>query len=259
MNKIQLEDNGFPFSAKSVRFMQEASAEALKDLCKALGGDFIAYGCEVSGNSISAGAIVYNGEIIPFEAGTYNAKYSIDEVKEDVSYQDGTVRPAYVTRVARCSASGDKSFTVLQRFDDLMRHKVGLKNYAESAWTSVSFDANVTETPQVGGVTGMITGELKARRCTDGSVTLIGGGKVRYTTSAYVYCTLPMGMRPSGIRYIPVTAYISSNLAERQNAHTLVGVAEVGTDGTVTIPAEMATTGQQEYIVPFFGASFKLD
>lgn len=251
MNKIVLEDNGFPFSAESVRFMQNASAEGIKNLCKLFGDDFIAFGCEVVGSNITAGAVVVNGEIIPFEAGTYNAKFSIEETSTAVTYKDNVNRPAYYTRVARCSAAGTYTLANFPRIRAVKKH-------TPLDWTLLSYDSAVTSEATTNTHIGVMFGnDIKAKKDANGTVTICGGGKWRNTTDAYTLTTLPSTMRPKTERSIPVVAYISSNFASYLS--TYLGMATVQTDGKVIIPSELARNGAQEYIIPYFNAQFQID
>lgn len=251
MNKIQLEENGFPFSAVSVRFLQESAADGIKNLAKAFGSDCILYGCEVSGTSISAGAVVVNGEVIPFEAGTYNAKFTISETTTSVTYQDNVQRPAYITRVARCSASGAYTLSAFPRVRMVSKH-------TPLDWTLLSYDSAVTSEATTNTHVGAMFGnDIKAKKDANGTVTICGGGKWRNTTDAYTLTTLPSTMRPKTERSIPVVAYISSNYSS--NLSTYLGFATVQTDGKVIIPSELARDGAQEYIIPYFNAQFQVD
>lgn len=253
MNKIVLEDNGFPFSATAVRFLQTAASDGIKNLAKAFGEDCILFGCDVNGNAISAGAIVVNGEVIPFEAGTYNAKFTIEETTASVTYKDNVQRAAYYTRVARCSATGSYTLANFPRIRTVKQH-------TPIDWAALTYDSAVSnDAPSSSVITSMFGSELKAKMSANGDVAICGGGKFRSTTSAYTYTTLPASMRPKSERLIPVTAFVSSNTAGRTSLTTIVGMAKVQTDGKVVIPAELATNGAQEAIAPFFNAVFNVD
>ena len=258
MNRIELEDNGFPFSADTVRFMQSAQSEGLKNLCKAIGDNFIAWGCEVSGTTISAGAIVVDGEMIPFEAGTYNAKFKIEETSSSVIYQDQVQRSAYFTRKAVCSANG--SYT-LANFPRISKAKV----YTESGWTTVPFDNTGTWADSSAAMDGTTIAEtamddnvLKANRLPSGQVVLIGGGKYRSDLASdpaeYPYAQLPEGFRPSSLRYVPVTGYGRYNGL----TYTLVGYAWIYPNGLINLPADFCGSGNVTYS-PLFNCVFDLD
>lgn len=252
MNKIILEDNGFPVSANTLRFLQGSASDGIKNLAKSFGDDCILYGCEVNGNAISAGAVVVNGEVIPFEAGTYNAKFTIDETTTSVTYKDNVQRAAYYTRVARCSATGSYTLANFPRIRTVKQH-------TPIDWAALTYDSSVSEDPVSSVITSMFGSELKAKMSANGDVAICGGGKYRNTTSAYTYTTLPASMRPRSERLIPVTAFVSSNTAGRTSLTTIVGMAKVQTDGKVVIPAELAANGVHEYIAPFFNAVFNVD
>ncbi len=105
MNKINIDlETGFPIQKKTFTFMQEAYTEAIKHLCLTFGDELILYGVELQGSERSEGAIVHNGELIPFKRCTDGAYIVIEETTESVEYQSGVIMQDYIKRVARCSA-----------------------------------------------------------------------------------------------------------------------------------------------------------
>jgi hypothetical protein len=259
MDRIELEDTGFPYSAQTLRFMQEAFTRPLADLCKAHGSNFIAWGCDVSGGSITAGAIVVDGELLPFEAGVYNAKFKIEESSTNVVYEDQVQRSAYFTRKAVCSAGG--AYTLA----DFPRLRVPRK-YVETDWTTVPFYDSVGTWEDAGEAltpSGLVKGAtannvLKARITQDGMVMLSGGGRHRsdlYSNPApFEYAVLPEKFRPSGIRYVPVTGHGSYN----GNDYVVHGYAWIYPSGSVNLPDVFCGDGNI-MIAPFFNCLFNLD
>ena len=115
MNKLEIQGQGFPVTKQTFDFMQKAYSETIKHLCKAFGNNLILYGCELAGSNRTAGAIVIDGELLPFEASPNNAKILISETVENAAYQNGTSLPAYKTRTAKCSSTGTVNLADLKR------------------------------------------------------------------------------------------------------------------------------------------------
>lgn len=92
-------------------FMQESYEEAVQAVAKIASGgsdNVILYGCELSGGNVSAGWIVYDGELLEFKAGTYYDDVVIREEEGDVSRE--------TLRYAECAVgSSDFSFSDLSR------------------------------------------------------------------------------------------------------------------------------------------------
>jgi len=122
MNQLNIvREEGFPTTRKTFEFLQQAYGSAIEHLCRMHGDNLILHGVVVGGTTISAGAVVINGELLPFEqsiiggGGTQNARIEIVERTEPVIYQSGELLPAYVTRVARIGVGGTIPFTALRR------------------------------------------------------------------------------------------------------------------------------------------------
>lgn len=257
MDRIELEDNGFPFSAKAVRFLQGITSGAVESLCRMHGDNFIAYGCGVAGNRIEEGAIVVDGEIIPFAEGTYNQKFDIEENAESVVYKDGTQLPAYYTRVARCTANGKYELANFPRIRTV-------KRYEAIGWTEVPFSdqANYEET-RVLSVTDMFNHyngtpkALKASRDTGGTVSLCGGGRYGYVSSragSYVLATLPQAFRPASDKLVPVLAQVM--MGDGASSGIYAGFATVKVNGNIVIPEELISGNG---IIPYFNSQFSID
>jgi microcystin-dependent protein len=115
MKRIELFDEDFPFTPKTVRFLQEIPTEALVELAKTFGDNSILYGCaEISGN-ITAGAVIINGEILPIDSQVLKQYIVIEETVEDAIYKGDVPNPAYYTRIAKLSDSGTILFSSLNK------------------------------------------------------------------------------------------------------------------------------------------------
>jgi len=128
MDRVELYSGGFPVTTTTFNFLQDAYGKAIKALT-ALGGDtLILEGVKVVGSNVTDGAIVYNGEYLPFIKGTFNSTVSIYEDVQQVPYNqdadndgDLDLKRAYVQRYAKCGTGGLASFdfSLLKRFTPL--------------------------------------------------------------------------------------------------------------------------------------------
>lgn len=118
MDKLELFSGGFPGTTQTWSFIQTAYTDAIGALT-ALGGDtYILKGVARNGAEISAGAIVYQGEYLPFVGGVYADTVSIYEDVQEVRYNedadnDGNLdeKPAYKKRYAKCGDGGVSTFS----------------------------------------------------------------------------------------------------------------------------------------------------
>jgi microcystin-dependent protein len=87
----------FPLSTEGLDFMQRLSLLA-GEYTNAAGGNYILSGCVVSGNNVSSGTVIIDGELLPFAGGALQTKIRIVEVKENVTAGSETYEDAYVHR-----------------------------------------------------------------------------------------------------------------------------------------------------------------
>lgn len=99
---------GFPLTSKTFSFLQNTYQVSLAAL-GSLWGDrpTIIGGMEIDNGQVGAGILLYNGEVLPFEASAENETVSIIETVENVEYNEGdefglTQKPGYITRIAIC-------------------------------------------------------------------------------------------------------------------------------------------------------------
>ena len=64
------------------------------------GNKVIISGCEEIGNTISPGAVYINGELLPFEGGAKDDTVIIKEETNEVTFDDGFLRPLEIIRTA---------------------------------------------------------------------------------------------------------------------------------------------------------------
>ena len=122
MHRINIQrETGFPVQRRTLDFLQQAYGSAIEHLCRVYGNNVILYGVEHQGVNRTAGAVVIDGELLPFEQSPNSAHVVIVETVESVQFQGGDLLPAYVTRVARCAPSGGVALSSLRRVDTLLQ------------------------------------------------------------------------------------------------------------------------------------------
>ena len=111
MNKLNLtHEAGYPFDVNFLAFMQ--NAYSLFNHFGHLAGNLsIISGCEQTGNTISTGTVFINGELLPFEGGAKSDTVFIKELTNEVTFEDGFLRPLEVIRsVAFGRSTPEKTF-----------------------------------------------------------------------------------------------------------------------------------------------------
>ena len=111
MNTINTEHNaGYPFDVAFLAFMQN-SYRLFNSLGSMAGNKAIISGCEEVGNTISAGTVYINGELFPFAGGAKDDTVFIKEVTNEVTFEDGFLRPLETIRtVAFGRSTPEKTF-----------------------------------------------------------------------------------------------------------------------------------------------------
>jgi hypothetical protein len=140
MNKLNLtHEAGYPFDVNFLAFMQ--SAYSLFNHFGHLAGNLsIISGCEQTGNTISTGTVFINGELLPFEGGAKSDTIFIKEVTNEVTFEDGFLRPLETIRTVAFGRSvpektfnwGDfKRVNNLQELEDRKAEKKTLEDLKE--------------------------------------------------------------------------------------------------------------------------------
>ena len=111
MNKLNLtHEAGYPFDVNFLAFMQNAYS-LFNHFGHLAGNKAIISGCEQSGNTLSAGTVFINGELFPFEGGAKDSTVFIKELTNEVTFEDGFLRPLEVIRsVAFGRSTPEKTF-----------------------------------------------------------------------------------------------------------------------------------------------------
>ena len=111
MNTINTEHNaGYPFDVAFLAFMQN-SYRLFNSLGSMAGNKAIISGCEEVGNTITPGTVYINGELFPFEGGAKGDTVIIKEETNEVTFEDGFLRPLETIRtVAFGRSTPEKTF-----------------------------------------------------------------------------------------------------------------------------------------------------
>ena len=140
MNKLNLtHEAGYPFDVNFLAFMQNAYT-LFNNLGHLAGNLAIISGCEQTGNTISAGTVFINGELLPFEGGAKSDTVFIKEITNEVTFEDGFLRPLETIRTVAFGRSvpektfnwGDfKRVNNLQELEDRKAEKKTLEDLKE--------------------------------------------------------------------------------------------------------------------------------
>lgn len=120
MNKLEIQGAGFPATNKTWRWLRDMT-NAVHELAKLGGTDYILTGCEVQGTTVTDGWVVLDGELLPFKGGSKAVQIAVKETVEKTTYLEdldsdgsGDSKDTYFTRWAEFAAG-------TKRFDDLPR------------------------------------------------------------------------------------------------------------------------------------------
>ena len=107
MNKINFtaKDN-FPLSSDTMEMMQQM-IELNAGMALLGGSNYILSGCIEDGANVSAGIVVINGELLPFEAGVKKTKITIHQTATTLNAFGVDYPEAYIKRVAKFSDTGE--------------------------------------------------------------------------------------------------------------------------------------------------------
>lgn len=115
MKKLLFPGTGFPGGIKTLQALQDNTMNVVQGFARTHENYTVLYGMEVNsgGTIISAGAFVYNGEIIPFKESPTGTKITIFELIEQASFNTDPntqtsleLLNAYSTKSAETAASG---------------------------------------------------------------------------------------------------------------------------------------------------------
>lgn len=138
MNKINFnQTGGFPLETNTLQFLQ--NAYSLFNAFSVLAGDLtILQGCTVTGSSVSDGVVIINGEVLPFVGGVVASTVVIVETTESKTFEDGSSKAVYHTRVARFGrGTATYLWSDFQRVDNLQEVMDKLKTHTHK-WSEIT-------------------------------------------------------------------------------------------------------------------------
>lgn len=103
---------GFPLEQTVLDRMQDGFIEVLKAFVNQLGcadtGNYIIYGCTISGPNITPGMLYIDGELCPFAGavGTLATKIKKTTTTANAAFENGTNPPVFIETTATIHASG---------------------------------------------------------------------------------------------------------------------------------------------------------
>lgn len=107
MDKINFDlQDCFPFTIKSATELQKMIA-LIGQMANLGGSTYVLSGCEESGDEVSDGYIVINGELLPFKGSAIKSKVVIVEERENATAFGKDYPDAYVKRYATFGTTGD--------------------------------------------------------------------------------------------------------------------------------------------------------
>lgn len=121
MNHIDfLKYNQFPTSAETFEALQ-SMINLIARVASLGGANYILDGCNESGNNVSPGTVVLNGEILPFQGGPKSTYVVISETKDSVQVYDNVYTDLYISRkVIFGTGTGQLAWSGFKRFTDLL-------------------------------------------------------------------------------------------------------------------------------------------
>lgn len=122
--RLIISATGFPGTNKTLRAVQDGTTELINAIGRLCGNNTIISGVEIDGDNVTAGFIVINNEVVPFEAGPFHETVSLMEEVENDAYntdidnpEEINLLPAYKLVYATCGPGG----AVTVPFADLVR------------------------------------------------------------------------------------------------------------------------------------------
>ncbi len=111
------QQGGYPFSQNTLAFLQDG-IKGLSDAIVGLvgGGNVIISGCEVQeNNQVSAGWVVYNGELLPCIGGNSGFLWKLVEDKTALTFYDGQSKEVQFSKYLQSDSNGDIDSSIFKR------------------------------------------------------------------------------------------------------------------------------------------------
>ena len=138
MNNIIFQEGGFPLHTDTLEFMQATYGDALRFLAAVGGDNYILYGCEDLGGAINDGAVVINGEVLPFKRSTKQPNVVIRETKKALVYEDGDSKDSFISRwVEFGSGVNQVAWSSLKRIENLQELKAKIEHHQHTIPTGL--------------------------------------------------------------------------------------------------------------------------
>jgi len=160
MNKGNFLDNqNFPVSSETFDFMQNMILLTAQLTSLGGSGNYILSGCVKTGTNYSAGYVVINGEILPFDGGAAVTASGIDYViiqenKDSLQVYDVNYPDCYTRRKVICGrGAGELDITSFTRVPSLSDVKTTLESLTEA----VNGKASASHTHAIANITGLQT------------------------------------------------------------------------------------------------------
>jgi len=114
-------NGGFPATQYTTAFLQDSFRGAFIAMAGLIGDKVIVAGMQEAGGNVSNGWISYNGELIPFTGGPFNAdsKVTIVETPASRVFDDGQPHDVYFEKVAKLGSVGLFPYSDLKRIGQL--------------------------------------------------------------------------------------------------------------------------------------------
>jgi hypothetical protein len=184
--------DGFPLeSDATLGFMQATYLSGLRALARLSGSnDIILSGLVRTGSSVTEGWIYKDGDLVFFEAGSYDDTYIIETTAEQKANQNGQLVDRYFTKVARfgTSTGTQYNFADLVPIDDLRTTQDSISRVATAGNGSTVWNVISGLEPVSGGVGGISSGALLYR----GRLHLVPSYPSAVSSGSPVYLTPAM-------------------------------------------------------------------
>lgn len=136
--------NGYPLNMRMISFMWDNWELATNTLAEIGGDDCILWGVQHVGSNVTKGAIIYNGELLKFNAGVWQATFLIVDTPEaSVTFGDLSSQDIYTERHAECGVgAGQIDMTDLSRTPFAQREWQDFFSY-QAGWTNIDLQYDV--------------------------------------------------------------------------------------------------------------------
>ncbi|RMF03589.1 MAG: hypothetical protein D6772_01960, partial [Bacteroidetes bacterium] len=155
--------DGFPLeSDATLGFVQSAYLDGIRAMAKITGADnIIVTGLIRTGNSVTEGWILKDGDLVFFEAGSYLDTYVISTDVEQKANTNGTLVDRYFTKKAMFGTGPSQfNFTDLRRVDNLQTQQTGASYIARGGFGATTWIILDGLEPNNGGVNGIESGRV---------------------------------------------------------------------------------------------------